>query len=59
MPIPAGADGRNPFIADADIVIAGGEIDAGVGAHCDIVAAGGVVKKRFQTGGRIVGAVVF
>src|SRR5215471_18970164 len=49
----ADADGaglaRNAFVADLDIVTAGGEIFAGSKTNPDIVAAGGVVKEGIES----------
>jgi hypothetical protein len=45
----------NTFVADVDIVIAGGKIVTGAKAQCDVVVAAGVVKERGST----VGCVSF
>jgi hypothetical protein len=46
--------GGNTCVADIDIIIACGEIDAGLKTRCYIVVAGCVVKKRIKTADRRV-----
>ena len=45
-------------IANVDIVIASGDVDAGVTAHADVSLAGRVVQKRLRADGCVVVAVV-
>jgi hypothetical protein len=47
---------RNSRVADVDIVIARGEINAGFGAYRDVIAAGCVALKRPITVGRVIEA---
>jgi hypothetical protein len=46
---------RNSSVADIDVVIARGEINAGLRAHSDVVAAG-IVLERISTIGRVIAA---
>jgi hypothetical protein len=56
---PADSDrigfGANTCVADIDVVIARGEIDAGVKAYCDVVIAV-VVKESVVAAGGVVGS---